>query len=782
MNTAILIIVFLYMICRNYGKNVSELNVLDILLIISIIGGFVFGISADRAKKKKQKEEPTVPQKPTALKESTLQKDITQTPTAPKGPTAQKSTITRYPDREVQDTRVYAQFEEMGSPHPLGKESQNTQVHSESVTEEFASESKVLSKTGAMADGIVSVFEKYSSVVLFDVETSGLSPYKDQIIELAAQRLYQKPDGLYAKEFHSYVNLYDEHQISREAEAANHISEAFLREKGVNIEVAISKFKEFIGDSALLVAHNANFDMLFVSAAALKAGCHSFFQSSDVIDTLTVFKDRAPYPHKLSDAIRYYKLEGTVKNSHSAIDDANALMEVFIRMAAEKDSLLQYVNLFGYNPKYPPEYRLENVEYFPQPYEPHSATLTRRFAPNQTSPSTAAVYNKSPIPLCDEPDTDNNTVTSQSTQDSGIPLSDEKIICEVSVYQTFLRGVEYAQSQRVKNIHFDKKRGLFKANTIGSQIYDTGIQITEQGDIAGYFCNCEAYKNYPRACKHIIALAKCIQQNWEQYYPAHSAPEPCHTMPCQKNQARYYPNPVTQPTLKQEKMEAVSPEEHKTESIPAVSVGMTVTHRFFGTGIVAKIDKRRITIKFPTESKMFLYPDVIQQGFLKVENGRGLSYRYDESRTAGANPDYWEIYKGSAPLKVTFTSAEAEPLSDAASMQGNPMDSKTYEDIPSKTDVDINEEQEHEEFLEHDPLSDTAVCSKCSSIVTTYWGKCPKCGGALLKNSPPKPRGFYTSTDDDGNPIEAGDCWGIPKYRGDSSKLSDEYSVDDFEY
>ena len=102
-----------------------------------------------------------------------------------------------------------------------------------------------------------------------------------------------------------------------------------------------------------------------------------------------------------------------------------------------------------------------------------------------------------------------------------------------------------------------------------------------------------------------------------------------------------------------------------------------------------------------------------------MENGRGRSYRYDESRTAGANPDYWEIYKGSAPLKVTFTSAEAEPLSDAASMQGNPMDSKTYEDIPRKTDVDINEEQEHEEFLEHDPLSDTAVCSNCSSIVTT---------------------------------------------------------------
>lgn len=469
------------MYCRFCGDSVSELNILDIFMITSIIGGVVYGISAafSADKKKNQKEKPTAHQKPIAIKESATQ----------------KSTTTRCPDRRIQDARVYSQFEEMGSPQPL-QEIQNTQVYRESVTEEFASESQVLSKTGAMANGIVSIFEKYSSVILFDVETSGLSPYKDQIIELAAQRLYQKPDGLYAKEFHFYVNLYDGHQISREAEAANHISAAFLREKGVSVESAISKFKDFIGDSALLVAHNANFDMLFVSTAALKADCQSFFQSSDVIDTLTVFKDRAPYPHKLSDAIRYYKLEGTVKNSHSAIDDANALMEVFIRMAAEKDDLLQYVNLFGYNPKYPPEYRLKNVKYFSQPYESHTTALNYRFTPEKPPLATNAVCNESPTSLCNKRNTDNKTTASQNTQDPRNPLSDEKIICEVSVYQTFLRGVEYAQAQRVKNIQFNKKRGLFKANTIGSQIYNTGIQITEQGDIVGYFCNCEAYKNY----------------------------------------------------------------------------------------------------------------------------------------------------------------------------------------------------------------------------------------------------------------------------------------------
>jgi len=47
-----------------------------------------------------------------------------------------------------------------------------------------------------MANGLTAILEKYGSVVLFDVETSGLNPYKDQIIELAAQKLYRKEDGL----------------------------------------------------------------------------------------------------------------------------------------------------------------------------------------------------------------------------------------------------------------------------------------------------------------------------------------------------------------------------------------------------------------------------------------------------------------------------------------------------------------------------------------------------------------------------------------------------------
>ena len=41
-----------------------------------------------------------------------------------------------------------------------------------------------------------------------------------------------------------------------------------------------------------------------------------------------------------------------MQNSHRAIDDTEALYEVCKAMDAERDDLIDYVNLFGFNPKY----------------------------------------------------------------------------------------------------------------------------------------------------------------------------------------------------------------------------------------------------------------------------------------------------------------------------------------------------------------------------------------------------------------------------------------------
>lgn len=91
------------------------------------------------------------------------------------------------------------------------------------------------------------------------------------------------------------------------------------------------------------------------------------FEGADYLDSLTVYKDRRAYPHKLANAIVAYKLEDKVQNSHRAIDDVAALFEVCKAMDDERADLLEYVNIFGYNPKYGVSgFRLDGVTYWPQ--------------------------------------------------------------------------------------------------------------------------------------------------------------------------------------------------------------------------------------------------------------------------------------------------------------------------------------------------------------------------------------------------------------------------------
>lgn len=126
----------------------------------------------------------------------------------------------------------------------------------------------------------------------------------------------------------------------------------------------------------LLVAHNANFDLNFLRAMFAKEGKVLNWDTIDAIDTMTILKDRKPYPHKLSDAIAEYSLELYVHNTHRAIDDVKATMMVFEKMCEENADVVMYTNLFGYNPKYGIKQMdiLPRIHYLEQPYN-HSCKL-----------------------------------------------------------------------------------------------------------------------------------------------------------------------------------------------------------------------------------------------------------------------------------------------------------------------------------------------------------------------------------------------------------------------
>ncbi len=217
-----------------------------------------------------------------------------------------------------------------------------------------------------------SLFEKYDRLFVFDTETTGLSAKNDQIIEFAAvvvENVRGKPKVVYA--YDQLLTLDPGTTIPPMITNLTHITNEMVAQYGIPKEQVCQDIAHMLTPNTLLVAYNANFDLCFTYYLLTKHGDPGVLQGKDKLDLLTVFKDRRSYPHKLCDAIEHYKLQGKVKNSHRAVDDVLATVEVMKKMDKEWDNLMNYVNLFGYVPKYgPPKDRIRSVTYKPQPYDP----------------------------------------------------------------------------------------------------------------------------------------------------------------------------------------------------------------------------------------------------------------------------------------------------------------------------------------------------------------------------------------------------------------------------
>ena len=217
-----------------------------------------------------------------------------------------------------------------------------------------------------------SLFEKYDRLVLFDTETTGLTYSRDEIIEFAAV-VVEAADGeaKITREYDELVALSPGGFVPPKIEQLTGISTQALRERGLSKTRICRDIAELIAGNTLLLAYNAHFDLSFLFYLLLRSGDPAILKGKDKLDLLTVYKDRHPYPHRLCSAIEQYGLSGKVVNSHRAVDDVIATVAVMEEMEKEKDDLLRYVNLFGYNPKYGIEGKpIGSVTYKAQPYDP----------------------------------------------------------------------------------------------------------------------------------------------------------------------------------------------------------------------------------------------------------------------------------------------------------------------------------------------------------------------------------------------------------------------------
>ena len=208
-----------------------------------------------------------------------------------------------------------------------------------------------------------SLFQQFDNLIVLDTETTGINPAKEEIIELAAVRLVQRSGQLeYAEEFDDLIRLSDGRHLAQEIVNLTGISEQMLLAQGVSKSESCAHLMRMLHVSRpLIVAYNAQFDLCFLYYFLQRYGDPSVLKGVKMLDALTIYKDRRLYPHKLANAVDTYSLK--TQNTHRAVDDAKATVELLCAMQEEEDDLDRYINLFGYNPKYGlPKPRISSVE------------------------------------------------------------------------------------------------------------------------------------------------------------------------------------------------------------------------------------------------------------------------------------------------------------------------------------------------------------------------------------------------------------------------------------
>ena len=220
-----------------------------------------------------------------------------------------------------------------------------------------------------------SLFSQFDHLIVLDTETTGLSHKADEIIELAM--LTVSRDGS-IRQYDEFIRLSPGRKLLPEIINLTGITDEMLESQGVEKAEAAASLAEALGLSRPLVAaYNAQFDMGFLYYLLQSHGLASALGGIKMLDVMTVYKDRRPYPHKLCNAIEAYALSG--QNTHRAIDDTLATYELLQAMDAECDDLAEYINLFGYNPKYGVSgQRIRSVTYLPQSYHNTEKLYTKK--------------------------------------------------------------------------------------------------------------------------------------------------------------------------------------------------------------------------------------------------------------------------------------------------------------------------------------------------------------------------------------------------------------------
>lgn len=177
--------------------------------------------------------------------------------------------------------------------------------------------------------------------VVFDIETTGFGPVKDRIIEIGAVKVR---DGVIVDKFSTFIN--PEIPIPRKIEELTGINDEMVIGYP-KIDTILPEFLLFC-EGAVLVAHNASFDVSFIRKKAEDLQTETDFT---VVDTVGMARMLLPglNNYKLNTVAK--ALNVSLENHHRAVDDAGATAEIFLKflpmLTNQGVVLLEEINPLG---------------------------------------------------------------------------------------------------------------------------------------------------------------------------------------------------------------------------------------------------------------------------------------------------------------------------------------------------------------------------------------------------------------------------------------------------
>jgi DNA polymerase-3 subunit epsilon len=161
------------------------------------------------------------------------------------------------------------------------------------------------------------------SFVAFDLETTGIQPETDAVVEIGAVKFV---DGLPQTPFSTLVD--PQRPIPPDAQVVHGISDAEVRGQPL-LRDLLPKLADYCGDLPL-VAHNGRFDFKFLEAAVKREKVKA--PGGPLLDTFSLSKKVFPglLNYRLETLTRHFEFPNTV--FHRAAEDAEYCGKIFLRI------------------------------------------------------------------------------------------------------------------------------------------------------------------------------------------------------------------------------------------------------------------------------------------------------------------------------------------------------------------------------------------------------------------------------------------------------------------